>query len=386
MIMWIVLAALQAILAVRVLSRLARSTSGIRILPAAVPPEGRIAIVIPVLDERARLGACLNGVRAQTAEVAEILVVDGGSRDGTPDLVRWHATLDPRIRLVDASPVPPAWTGKAWGLAVGLRHVAADVDWVLCLDADVRPAPLLARSLLAHAERTSVAVLSVATRQRLGNDALALLHPSLLATIVYRHGAPGGATADASRVMANGQCFLVRRDVLRRTRAVHAARDSLCEDITIARRLARAGERIGFYEASDLVSVQMYRSWREAWEGWPRSLPMRDRYFGWRGAVGLAEVALVQAAPIPLAVLSAVVGSVPLLAVNLVLAAVRIGVLVGMARAYLSPPWTYWLSPLTDLPVAVRLIESALRRRHRWRGRRYVRNSLGRFQLDEGVA
>jgi hypothetical protein len=32
-------------------------------------------------------------------------------------------------------------------------------------------------------------------------------------------------------------------------------------------------------------------------------------------------------------------------------------------------PWTYWLSPLADLPVALALFVSALRRRHTWRGR-----------------
>jgi dolichol-phosphate mannosyltransferase len=50
----------------------------------------------------------------------------------------------------------------------------------------------------------------------------------------------------------------------------------------------------------------------------------------------------------------------------------RIGVLVGAARAYVTKPWTYWLSPLADLPVAFALFASALRRRHTWRGRELV--------------
>ena len=49
-----------------------------------------------------------------------------------------------------------------------------------------------------------------------------------------------------------------------------------------------------------------------------------------------------------------------------------VGVLCGAARAYVSRPWTYWLSPLADLPVTAALFASALRRRHSWRGRELV--------------
>jgi len=50
--------------------------------------------------------------------------------------------------------------------------------------------------------------------------------------------------------------------------------------------LVERGEAIGFYEAHGLAEVFMYGDGREAWENWPRSLPMRDQYFGWRQAVG----------------------------------------------------------------------------------------------------
>ena len=77
-------------------------------------------MVVPVLNERNRLSSCLDGLIAQGEEVAEIVVVDGGSNDGTQQLVCTYAQSDPRVRLVDASPIPSTWNGKAWGLQVGL--------------------------------------------------------------------------------------------------------------------------------------------------------------------------------------------------------------------------------------------------------------------------
>ena len=132
-----------------------------------------------------------------------------------------------------------------------------------------------------------------------------------------------------------------------RTDAFRAAQLSLCEDVTIARRLAECGEAIGFYESDGLVGVRMYEDWHETWRNWPRSLPTRDQYFGWREAAGLLEVLLVQSLPLPLLAIAYAVGASSwMVAINLTLSLTRLGVLMGVARAYEPRPWTYWFSPL----------------------------------------
>jgi dolichol-phosphate mannosyltransferase len=140
------------------------------------------------------------------------------------------------------------------------------------------------------------------------------------------------------------------------------------------RRLAKCGEQVGFYESDAPVESSMYAHWREIWNNWPRSLAMRDQYFGWREALGLLGVIFVQALPLPAMIFARLVGlpSWVVLAAAL-LTMIRAGVLIGAARAYPNRPWTYWLSPLMDLPVALRIVQFALRRRHTWRGRTYVR-------------
>lgn len=338
----------------------------------------RISIIVPVLNEAKRLERCLDTLVAQPEEASEILIVDGGSADGTQSIVERYQAQDPRVKFVDATPVDALWTGKAWGLYVGLQRSNPSSEWILCTDADVWASPMLTRSLLAHAERAGVSTFSVATQQHLSGKMEALIHPSMLTTLVYRFGPPGKATRDRRRVQANGQCFLSRRAILFRTDAFRFAQSSLCEDITIARRLADCGEAVGFYEADGLINVRMYNDWREAWYNWPRSLPLRDQYFGWYEAGGLVGVLLFQAMPLPV-LLSGAVLSGPrwLLLPAGLLALIRIGVLVGAARAYAHRPWTYWLSPLVDLPVVLRIIQCALRRRHTWRGRTYIRRKGG---------
>jgi dolichol-phosphate mannosyltransferase len=352
-----------------------------RIKVSNQPSPDRISIILPVLNEAERIERCLTSLLAQPEEVFEILVVDGGSRDATKAIIARFRAQDQRVRLIDASPVDARWTGKAWGLNVGLQRSDPLCQWILCVDADVWVSPKLARSLLAHAEKTRVSTFSVATRQHLSGRIEALIHPAMLTTLVYRFGAPGKATRNPHKVQANGQCFFSRRETLLKTGAFCAAQSSLCEDITIVRRLAECGEAVGFYEADDLVDVTMYDDWRETWLNWPRSLPMRDQYFRWREAIGLLGLLLIQALPLPSILLGITLGA-PLWFIGLsgCLLALRIGVLFGLARAYPKKPWTYWLSPLFDLPVMLRIIQFALRRRHTWRGRTYLRRKGGLFE------
>ena len=95
----------QVLLGARVLARFVRSAGGQPIRTTAVQPAAnrRVAVIVPVLNEIDRLAPCLEGLIAQGTEVAAILVVDGGSTDGTPELIRSFSDRDARVRLVDAA-------------------------------------------------------------------------------------------------------------------------------------------------------------------------------------------------------------------------------------------------------------------------------------------
>lgn len=61
----------------------------------------RVSVIVPTFDGRAWVGATLAAVQAQQGLVAaEIIVVDDGSTDGTPDLVR---SAFPQVRVLHQS-------------------------------------------------------------------------------------------------------------------------------------------------------------------------------------------------------------------------------------------------------------------------------------------
>ena len=337
-----------------------------------------MSIVVATLNEAHRIAPCLQGLAAQGKVVREILVVDSGSTDGTPELVQNAARDDERIRLLRDDPLPAGWVGKVWALDHGLRHATG--DWVLGIDADTEPHPGLAAGAVRAAIESKYDAVSFAPRFRIAGAAERWLQPALLVTIVYRFGA-AGTDVHPERVMANGQCFLARRDVLLAAGGYRSARGSFCDDVTLARHLARAGRRVGFLDGSRLYDVRSYTSARETWREWGRSLDLKDASSWLRQWGDVLFLLLVQGTPIPaLAVIGLLwtSGQTPGDPAQLValLSAVLLGIRVLLQRA-LAPSYArtgvaFWLSPAADPLAALRILVSSLRTPRSWRGRSYA--------------
>jgi dolichol-phosphate mannosyltransferase len=114
--------------------------------------EGSVCVIVPVYNEVDRIDDCLSALTTQNGAVREILVVDGGSTDGTQQSVERFSRCDPRIRLISASPISDTWNGKVWGLEIGLRASDPAVDWVVTVDADVRCGPSAIARVVSFAE------------------------------------------------------------------------------------------------------------------------------------------------------------------------------------------------------------------------------------------
>ena len=324
--------------------------------PGTVPGRPTVVVIVPARDEERRIGPLLAALAAD-AQVTEVVVVDDESTDGTA-----AAASAAGARVVPGRPLPPGWVGKPWALQQGLE--AVDSEWVVTLDADVVPNPGFVGALVAAVEAGGWDVLTVGPRFRLGGAGEQLLHPAMLATIVYRFGAPSG-TVSSRRAMANGQCLIARRRRLVDLGGFGAAAGHLTDDIALVRALAARGARVAFLDGSRLVEVDMHDSAAEVWREWGRSLPMADATPPVQQAADLAVVWLTQALPLPRLLTGR--GT----AADLVLVALRAGMVAATAGAYRRPAPLTWASPLADLPAAARLTWAAIRPVRRWRGRHY---------------
>lgn len=93
-----------------------------------------LSVVIPAFNREAFVGVAIGSLQDQIGEDGEIVVVDDGSTDRTPEIVAAMAAADPRIRLLSA-----AHGGVARARNLGID--AARGRWLTFLDSDDVCAP-----------------------------------------------------------------------------------------------------------------------------------------------------------------------------------------------------------------------------------------------------
>jgi glycosyltransferase involved in cell wall biosynthesis len=85
-----------------------------------------------VRDEARSIAALIATIRAQTRRPDEVIIVDGGSTDGTPDLVRALVGQDPTVQVVQAGTATPG-RGRNVGRSVARNR------WIAFTDAGIEP-------------------------------------------------------------------------------------------------------------------------------------------------------------------------------------------------------------------------------------------------------
>ena len=342
------------------------AASNLLLLPraAGAPPDGAlVSILVPARDEEANIEACLRAALASRGVPVEVVVMDDGSRDATPAIVRRLAAEDARVRLVSAPALPPGWTGKVHACA--RLDEAARGTHLLFLDADVRLAPDAAAALAAHAERHGLAMVSGVPRQVIRTPGEALTVPAInLLLLGYLPGGGRASTARASLAAACGQMVLCERRAYEAVGGHASVRGVLHDGLALARRFRKAGHRTEVVDGAPLADCRMYRTFAEAWAGFGKNA--RE---GMATPLGLPvwTVLLAGAHLWPWALLPA---PAAVLALALVL-----GLRAAVTWRAREPWWTVPLHPLTVLvALAIQwtaLARWALGRPAGWKGRAY---------------
>jgi succinoglycan biosynthesis protein ExoA len=116
----------------------------------AASPPGRVIIIIPTLNEARHIVMVIRSLHAGAQRIgAHIVVVDGGSTDGTPELVRAEAARQGGTILLHN---PRRLQAAAINLAVA--DYADQIDWIIRVDAHAGYPPHYCDILLDEARRT----------------------------------------------------------------------------------------------------------------------------------------------------------------------------------------------------------------------------------------
>ena len=209
----------------------------------------KVAVVVPSWNGADLLPACLDSLLAQLPR-PEIIVVDNGSTDGSPDLV--EREYPDVVLLRQATNL-----GFAGGVNVGIHHALAyDARYIALFNNDAVAQPGWLAALLDEAEAHAEA--GIVTGRLLSGDGTAI---DSTGECYSRWGYPfprgrgerndAGRYADAEEVFAaTGGATVYRAEMLREVGLFDEAYFAYYEDVDLSFRAQLAGWRVRYCPAA----------------------------------------------------------------------------------------------------------------------------------------
>jgi chlorobactene glucosyltransferase len=267
------LAILSWIVLIAWIATLIRTILNVLLIPrlrAGAPVDGPlVSVIIPARNEEASIDRTVRGLLAQTYRNLEVIVVDDRSTDATPAILA--KITDDRLTVIRPEEPPPGWLGKPWALHQGSLHARGEI--LLFMDADIRYLP--------HA--VAGAVESLRTP---GASMIALLpwfethgfweNVAMPQLTVFALGFLPTWLSNRTRVVllaiGSGAGNMIRRADYESIGGHTSLKDSVVDDVALARLARRSGLGTIAVNAVDLVAVRMYRGAREIVNGFTKNL------------------------------------------------------------------------------------------------------------------
>jgi glycosyltransferase involved in cell wall biosynthesis len=288
-----------------------------------------VSAIIPARNEEASIARAVESVAAQL-EIGEVIVVNDQSTDRTAAILADLATRIPKLRVLEAGPLPAGWVGK--NHAASLGAAAAQGDWLLFTDADTYHYPGATRRALSDAVDHDAVLVSYSPEQEMGTWWERALIPFVYCRLAAKYSLARVNDPKQPDAAANGQFLLVLRDAYDAVGGHAAVAREILEDVALARLVKRSGSGIYFTAPMGVVRTRMYRKFGAMWQGWTKNLyplmggELRPMFFELLESAPIAELGLIVLAVLHFAgVRSAVLAPA---------AGVLVGVLLGRILAY----------------------------------------------------
>ncbi len=335
-----------------------------------------VSVLIPARNEAANIGICLSTLAEQDYHRYEVIVLDDGSADGTRAVAeQWSRTL-PHVRVVQGTPLPDGWAGKAHACHQLSRLARGEL--LMFVDADTVHDRHSISAGVAAMQSSGAGLLTVIPHQRMKSFWERVLLPLLhFSTFSYLPLPLVWGSKNPRLAMANGQVMLFSRSTYESIGGHEAVHTALVEDVWLSRRVKAHGSRLVIMDGGDVVSCRMYNSFRGIWEGFSKNLFAGFRYS--LAAMTAVIVFNILSSVVPFFLLMVFALTADLHAPSVTLVQAQVGVII-LIRLLLAGRFKMDLASILLHPLAV-LVFAAIAVNScvwvlvgggaRWKGRRY---------------
>src|ERR1700693_2103958 len=168
-----------------------------------------VSAIVPARNEEATITPAVESLAAQP-EIAEILVVNDQSSDGTAAQLERLAGRFPHLRILETKMLPAVWVGKNYAASLGAAQASG--DWLLFTDADGVHLPGSTSRALADAAANGAGLVSYSPEQETRSWWEKALIPFVYTRLGHKYSYAEVNRPDSPAAVASGQYLLNRRE------------------------------------------------------------------------------------------------------------------------------------------------------------------------------
>ena len=230
-------------------------------LPPALPPEfPDVDIIVPARDEAQTIGPVIGSLLAQDyAGRFQVILIDDNSTDGTGSLAGAAANLT----VIALQSKPEQWSGKLWALTRGVA--ASRAPLLLFTDADIVHDPRHLSSLVSKLLQMRLEMVSEMVRLNCTSLAERALIPAFVYFFQMLYPFSQVNDPRSPVAAAAGGTVLIRRDALQRIGGIDAIKNSLIDDVALAKAVKASGS-IYLGHSGLAASIRPYPNFTDIWQ------------------------------------------------------------------------------------------------------------------------
>jgi hopene-associated glycosyltransferase HpnB len=261
-------------------------------LPPAQPQDyPDVDIIVPARDEAHTIGPVIGSLLAQDYRGKfRVILVDDNSTDGTAALAGTAA----KLTVITLQSKPVEWSGKLWALSQGV--VASHAPVLLFTDADIVHDPRHLSSLVAKLLQSRADMVSEMVRLNCTSLAERALVPAFVYFFQMLYPFSRVNDPSSSVAAAAGGTVLIRREALQRIGGIDAIKNSLIDDVALAKSVKRSGT-IFLGHSGLAASIRPYANVADIWQMISRTAFTQLRYSPALLALTLLGLTLVWLVP-----------------------------------------------------------------------------------------
>lgn len=240
----------------------------------------KISVCIPARNEEKTLPVLLPTVFAQKDAEYEVIVLNDGSTDDTPEVLQSFSEKYPdTMRVIDGMAKPDDWLGKPWACMQLSRYALPETDLLLFLDADTRLNPGTLRGIATAFKEYPSDMITVWPQQILGTfwekTVMPLVYYGLISVLpsVYVYRKPRWMPkriylrVSSMFAAANGQCIAFTKEAYHKIGGHEPVKEHIVEDVELAKAVKRAGLTVRMFHGVGSVLCRMYENHSELFSG-----------------------------------------------------------------------------------------------------------------------